>query len=567
MYFEGVEIFDLDVEADQILTGQVIGEEPVSSTSSTPPPTSTTTSDVPLSPFCAVCGDKSTGKHYGAPCCDGCKGFFRRSIRKNYNYACRFDRNCVVDVESRNRCRFCRLKKCLEIGMNKDAAGVRQGCYGLRGRSIGYCPAGSSGFHGRNFRPARPESDSPLLSVRENGVAIGLKLRRPGANSQKIIMFYFNFIQCVNLKLPPAFDIFGSDRSHHSALFIEGAQCYCNSGKILCESRFSLLKGRSIILTSVTIFGAANSGLRVRSGPGVRRPEWSGRSAPGVLRPPDAERTVVVYSPYTVQNERDRITRRKPRSEEQGIKGISTTALLTSENLVQMNSLSVENNEVGPSFKRVANVADIVQSMSQQLTHLVEWAKSIEVFSNLDFDDQVALLRAFASKHLLLTVARRSQDLNDCLILGNDCVITRNVSDMTESELDISNVGAAVMDKIIKGLRKLKIDETEFVCLKAILFFNPDADGLNDEETVHELRTEVEVNLQRYISERSDSAGRAMNILLTIIPCLQSIADQLVVQIQVADLCNLANIDSLIRDLLLGGCRTEKVELSSSLPS
>ncbi|XP_018909785.1 hepatocyte nuclear factor 4-beta [Bemisia tabaci] len=389
MYFEGVEIFDLDVEADQILTGQVIGEEPVSSTSSTPPPTSTTTSDVPLSPFCAVCGDKSTGKHYGAPCCDGCKGFFRRSIRKNYNYACRFDRNCVVDVESRNRCRFCRLKKCLEIGMNKDA----------------------------------------------------------------------------------------------------------------------------------------------------------------------------------VQNERDRITRRKPRSEEQGIKGISTTALLTSENLVQMNSLSVENNEVGPSFKRVANVADIVQSMSQQLTHLVEWAKSIEVFSNLDFDDQVALLRAFASKHLLLTVARRSQDLNDCLILGNDCVITRNVSDMTESELDISNVGAAVMDKIIKGLRKLKIDETEFVCLKAILFFNPDADGLNDEETVHELRTEVEVNLQRYISERSDSAGRAMNILLTIIPCLQSIADQLVVQIQVADLCNLANIDSLIRDLLLGGCRTEKVELSSSLPS
>ncbi|XP_053552260.1 hepatocyte nuclear factor 4-beta-like, partial [Bombina bombina] len=41
-----------------------------------------------VSSLCAICGDRATGKHYGASSCDGCKGFFRRSVRKNHMYAC-----------------------------------------------------------------------------------------------------------------------------------------------------------------------------------------------------------------------------------------------------------------------------------------------------------------------------------------------------------------------------------------------------------------------------------------------------------------------------------------------
>ncbi|NXX64315.1 HNF4A factor, partial [Scopus umbretta] len=50
-----------------------------------------------------------------------CKGFFRRSVRKNHMYSCRFNRQCVVDKDKRNQCRYCRLKKCFRAGMKKEA--------------------------------------------------------------------------------------------------------------------------------------------------------------------------------------------------------------------------------------------------------------------------------------------------------------------------------------------------------------------------------------------------------------------------------------------------------------
>ncbi|NXT43658.1 HNF4A factor, partial [Pelecanoides urinatrix] len=79
-----------------------------------------TSNSIGVSVLCAICGDRATGKHYGASSCDGCKGFFRRSVRKNHMYSCRFNRQCVVDKDKRNQCRYCRLKKCFRAGMKKE---------------------------------------------------------------------------------------------------------------------------------------------------------------------------------------------------------------------------------------------------------------------------------------------------------------------------------------------------------------------------------------------------------------------------------------------------------------
>ncbi|XP_025071087.1 nuclear receptor subfamily 2 group F member 5 [Alligator sinensis] len=68
-----------------------------------------------------VCGDKSSGKHYGQFTCEGCKSFFKRSVRRNLSYTCRSNRDCPVDQHHRNQCQYCRLKKCLKVGMRREA--------------------------------------------------------------------------------------------------------------------------------------------------------------------------------------------------------------------------------------------------------------------------------------------------------------------------------------------------------------------------------------------------------------------------------------------------------------
>ncbi|RWS30791.1 ecdysone-induced protein 78C-like protein [Leptotrombidium deliense] len=90
---------------------------------------------------CKVCGDKASGYHYGVTSCEGCKvrftlsvdvksgtrsftaamaGFFRRSIQKQIEYRCLRDGKCLVIRLNRNRCQYCRFKKCLAVGMSRD---------------------------------------------------------------------------------------------------------------------------------------------------------------------------------------------------------------------------------------------------------------------------------------------------------------------------------------------------------------------------------------------------------------------------------------------------------------
>lgn len=70
--------------------------------------------------LCSVCGDKASGFHYNVLSCEGCKGFFRRSVIKGARYVCHSGGHCPMDTYMRRKCQECRLRKCLQAGMREE---------------------------------------------------------------------------------------------------------------------------------------------------------------------------------------------------------------------------------------------------------------------------------------------------------------------------------------------------------------------------------------------------------------------------------------------------------------
>ncbi|XP_043193971.1 retinoic acid receptor RXR-like [Amphibalanus amphitrite] len=110
--------------------------------------------------LCAICGDRASGKHYGVYSCEGCKGFFKRTVRKDLSYACREDKNCLIDKRQRNRCQYCRYQKCLKMGMKREAVQEE------RQRSLGR--GGEDQVESTSGQP----SDMPVERIREAEAAV-----------------------------------------------------------------------------------------------------------------------------------------------------------------------------------------------------------------------------------------------------------------------------------------------------------------------------------------------------------------------------------------------------------
>lgn len=114
---------------------------------------------------CSVCGDKASGFHYNVLSCEGCKGFFRRSVIKGAQYVCKNGGKCEMDMYMRRKCQECRLRKCQEAGMREqcecsqralglgwdrrampvrqgqclgrgDVEAMQAGCWNVRGKSL-----------------------------------------------------------------------------------------------------------------------------------------------------------------------------------------------------------------------------------------------------------------------------------------------------------------------------------------------------------------------------------------------------------------------------------------------
>ncbi|XP_036443310.1 hepatic nuclear factor 4, beta [Colossoma macropomum] len=255
-----------------------------------------------------------------------------------------------------------------------------------------------------------------------------------------------------------------------------------------------------------------------------------------------------------VQNERDRISCRR---ESQGVGTLTISILLKAEaSTHQYTSLTPPMCDI--STKKIARPGDVCESMKQQLLLLVEWAKRIPEFCDLPVDDRVSLLRAHSAEHLILGGARRSLPYSDIILLGNDFIIP-----VSGPEREMSKLAARVLDELVRPLKELDITDAEFACLKAIIFFSPDCPGLESSQMVRRLRFQAQVLLDEATCEQRGRFGE----LLLLLPPLQSMAWQMVEQLQLARLLGEANVDSLLQEMILGEGAARRSESESATAS
>lgn len=99
------------------LLGLLTGMEAMAASTSLPDPGDF---DRNVPRICGVCGDRATGFHFNAMTCEGCKGFFRRSMKRKALFTCPFNGDCRITKDNRRHCQACRLKRCVDIGMMKE---------------------------------------------------------------------------------------------------------------------------------------------------------------------------------------------------------------------------------------------------------------------------------------------------------------------------------------------------------------------------------------------------------------------------------------------------------------
>ena len=93
-------------------------------------------------------------------------------MRKDLTYACREERQCLIDKRQRNRCQYCRYQKCLQMGMKREAVQEeRQRNRDRGGGGGGGASGGSSSSAALLMDPFDPDASNGAIGPPgENGL-------------------------------------------------------------------------------------------------------------------------------------------------------------------------------------------------------------------------------------------------------------------------------------------------------------------------------------------------------------------------------------------------------------
>ncbi|KAM3871861.1 nuclear receptor subfamily 2 group C member 2 [Diretmus argenteus] len=471
--------------------------------------------------YCLVCGDKASGRHYGAVSCEGCKGFFKRSVRKSLTYSCRSKQDCVINKHHRNRCQFCRLKKCLDMGMKTESVQSERKPIDLVPREKhSNCAASTQKIY------IRKDLNSPLIAT----PTFISDTETDGSRSSLLDQGML-----VNIQQP--------------VIQTDGTLLLATDSKM--ESGEGDLGTLANVVTSLAnLSDSLNENLNNCNTSDSQREEQSASeitrafdTLAKVLNPPEAgmgqclaDKSECVNGATIQLIGRDQET---PIIEVEG-------PLLTDSHVTFKLTM--------PSpMPEYLNVHYICESASRLLFLSMHWARSIPAFSALGQEANTSLVRACWNELFTLGLAQCAHVMNLSTILA--AIINHLQSNIQDDKISGERV-KQVMEHIWKlqefcnSMTRVETDSYEYAYLKAIVLFSPDHPGLDSNSQIEKFQENALMELQDYVQKAyPDDTYRLTRILMRL-PALRLINSSITEELFFTGLIGNVSIDSIIPYIL-----------------
>uniref|UniRef100_A0A8C9YL31 Nuclear receptor subfamily 2, group C, member 1 n=1 Tax=Sander lucioperca TaxID=283035 RepID=A0A8C9YL31_SANLU len=476
----------------------------------------------PVVEYCVVCGDKASGRHYGAVSCEGCKGFFKRSIRKNLVYTCRGSGECAINKLHRNRCQYCRLQRCIALGMKQDSVQCERKPVEVttREKSIN-CAASTEKIYIRKNLCSPLAATPTFMSDKETARSTSL------LESSMLLNIQQPFPKLENTILIPD----------------DPSQGDLGTLANVVTSLAHLNKAREASDCSNDLMGDETLSNGDSSMTDIQGDE---QTASDITRAFDTLAKVL-----------------HPGDGSAGESLEATMQLMSGDQsgpVVELEGPILSDSHI--PFKLMMplpvpeylNVNYICESASRLLFLSMHWARSIPAFQTLGGqENDINLMKACWNELFALGLAQCSNVMNVGTILS--AIINHLQTSLQEDKLSPDRVKLVMehiwrMQEFCNSMTKLSPDSYEYAYLKAIVLFSPDHPGIDNTPQIERFQEKAYMELQDYVTSTYPEDSYRLSKLLLRLPALRLISAAVTEELFFAGLIGNVQIDSIIPYIL-----------------
>ncbi|KAM9503742.1 nuclear receptor subfamily 2 group C member 1-A-like isoform 8-T14 [Salvelinus alpinus] len=485
----------------------------------------------PVVEYCVVCGDKASGRHYGAVSCEGCKGFFKRSIRKNLVYTCRGSGECVINKHHRNRCQYCRLQRCMVLGMKQDSVQCERKPVDVsREKSIN-CAASTEKIYIRKNLCSPLAATPTFVTDKETARSTSL------LESSMLLNIQQPFPKLENTILLPT-----SPESNDP-----------------CQGDLSTLAN---VVTSLAHLNKAREMNDITDGNDLMGMD-------DTLSNGDSSMTDLQGDEQTasdITRAFDTLAKALNPGDGSAASLEATLQLMSGDQsgpVVELEGPLLSDSHV--PFKLMMplpmpeylNVNYICESASRLLFLSMHWARSIPAFQALGgLDNDINLMKACWNELFALGLAQCANVMNfDTILAAIINHLQTSLQEGTGEKLSPERVKLVMehiwrMQEFCNSMAKLSPDSYEYAYLKAIVLFSPDHPGIDNTLQIERFQEKAYMELQNYVTRTYPEDSYRLSKLLLRLPALRLMSAAVTEELFFAGLIGNVQIDSIIPYIL-----------------